>query len=72
MSSNVNGAAHGTNALRERLPRQPEKPQQAENEESARHTVMELNDGEDKAGKEERRTYGRTPAGVGMSMVLIL
>ena len=66
MSHSTNEDGHGTNFLRERLPQEPAKPQQAESEESAKHVVSNLNDQESKSGKEEKRTYGRTPNGVGM------
>ncbi|KAI9668052.1 MAG: phosphatidylethanolamine N-methyltransferase [Bathelium mastoideum] len=64
MSSGTNDESHGANFLRERLPQQPAKPQQAESEETAKHAVSDLNYQEGKSEKVEKRTYGRTPNGV--------
>ena len=54
--------------LRQRLPQQPEKPQQAKTADEARNAVLELNAAEEKADKDEseKRTYGRTAGGTGM------
>jgi len=57
----------GGSELRQRLPEQPAIPQQAENPDAARDTVRSLNDEEDKKDDErDKRTYGRTPSGIGM------
>lgn len=61
-SSGVSGSE-----LRHRLPRNPEKPQQAESIDVARDAVVELNSAEEGSDKDEKekRTFGRTPDGTG-------
>jgi len=62
-----NAGVVGGSELRQRLPEQPAIPQQAENPDAAKATVRSLNDEEDKKEDEtDKRTYGRTPNGVGM------
>lgn len=53
--------------LRQRLPQQPAKPQQAKTVEAARKAVVELNAAEENANKDEseKRTFGRTADGTG-------
>ena len=65
-STGVNGGI-AADGLRERLPNDPAKPQQAKSSESAQAAVKSLNDNENKTNKneEEKRTYGRTPDGTG-------
>ncbi len=57
--------------LRQRLPHQPDAPQQADSVQSAEAAVKQLNQGEQEKGKDERhtRTYGRTPDGTGEHLV---
>ena len=66
-----NGNAVASSELRKRLPERPEKPQQAKNADEARQVVVDLNTAEEKADKEdsEKRTFGRTADGTGMSLV---
>jgi hypothetical protein len=73
MESSSTGAHDGANEVRQRLPQQPAKPQQADSTEAAKATVTELNEDESKADKDdkEKRTYGRTPSGVGMTCELV-
>lgn len=56
--------------LRERLPQNPEKPRKAVSIDAAKNVVSELNDAEAKGSTDgrakEKRTYGRTPEGIGM------
>lgn len=54
--------------LRRRLPQQPAVPQQAHSVDAARQAVVDLNNAEEHAEKDEKekRTYGRTPNGTGM------
>jgi phosphatidylethanolamine N-methyltransferase len=56
-----------TSGLRERLPKQPDAPQQAESIQTAQEAVKEMNAQEQEKGKDEKntRTYGRTPDGTG-------
>lgn len=67
MSSTGLEDTNGSAGLRERLPNDPSKPQQASSVESAKTAVKAMNDKEDATGKseEEKRTYGRTPDGTG-------
>lgn len=53
--------------IRRRLPQDASSPQQARNSEVAKDTVQQLNASaeEDEKDDKERKTYGRTPGGVG-------
>lgn len=66
-SSSVNGSL-ASGELRERLPQNPEQPQQAQSEDDAQKTVKSLNQQEDGKDEKEKKTYGRTPNGIGSSI----
>lgn len=53
--------------LRERLSKQPDAPVKASSVETAQDAVKQLNNAEQRDGKEEKdqKTYGRTPDGTG-------
>lgn len=57
--------------LRERLPKKPDSPVQAESVETAQDAVKQLNDQEAKGNKDEkeRKTFGRTSDGTGEYLV---
>ena len=64
MNGETSGAAINAEGLRER-----NVPVHAATEEDARKTVLELNAQEERTQKDEenRKTYGRTPGGIGQS-----
>ena len=68
MSADSSADGHVESQLRQRLPTQPDLAQQAPAIDAAKQAVIDLNSAEDQAGKkeEDKRTYGRTPAGKGM------
>jgi len=53
--------------IRRRLPQEASRPKQAPSTEIAKDTVQQLNASaeEDEKDAKERKTYGRTPGGVG-------
>jgi len=62
-------AGSSTSAEGNRLRERPSaKPLQLHNSDDAKHKVLELNEQESKASKQngQKRTYGRTPDGTGM------
>lgn len=65
-SSGMSGVDAG--GLRERLPKKPDVPQQADSTEAAQDAVKTLNNKEEEMGKseKEKKTYGRTLDGTGM------
>jgi len=70
MDSSEGSGAKNESELRERLPLQPVTPRKAVSIDTAKNVVAELNkteEGESSDGKsKEKRTYGRTPDGIGM------
>lgn len=65
MSSSSFHDAVSSAQVRERLPQNPEQPQQVASTEEARKAVRQLNDQEASKNDKDKRTYGRTPDGTG-------
>ena len=61
------GSSIAGKEVRQRLPQQLEKPQQANTIDEARRAVVDLNAAEDHKDESEKRTFGRTADGTGGS-----